>query len=278
MLTREAEGSLLTHAGPEIGVASTKCFIAQLANLLMFSIWLARRRGTMSEGEAGELVDATLSGDVEHVREELGDPNVQVASIGLAGENRVWFASIEQGKSSASRLGLGAVMGDNLATSILANSGNGVVHDAALRDLDGVAELPGFASFFRGWHPSYASPTIMLLGVNCPVRIGQATVMPGDVVLGRKAVPEYLQEDCRPDLLAAALAKLLEPENRKALRTVLLHHVVGEVNGKPGAWGHAVGGMGAITQAMARSAAARGVEIELEAPVREVLVERGRAA
>ena len=60
----------------------------------------------------------------------------------------------------------GAVMGDNLATSILANSGNGVVHDAALRDLDGVEELPGFASFFRGWHPSYASPTIMLLGVN----------------------------------------------------------------------------------------------------------------
>jgi len=92
----------------------------------------------------------------------------------------------------------GAVMGDNLATSILANSGNGVVHDAALRDLDGVEELPGFASFFRGWHPSYASPTIMLLGVNCPIRIGQATVMPGDVVLGRKDgvifVPAHLAE------------------------------------------------------------------------------------
>jgi regulator of RNase E activity RraA len=89
-------------------------------------------------------------------------------------------------------------MGDNLATSILANSGNGVVHDAALRDLDGVEELPGFASFFRGWHPSYASPTIMLLGVNCPIRIGLATVMPGDVVLGRKDgvifVPAHLAE------------------------------------------------------------------------------------
>ena len=58
---------------------------------------------------------------------------------------------------------------------------------------------------------------------------------------------------------------------------VLLHHVFGEVNGKKGAWGHAIGGMGAITQAMAKAAAARGVEIRVASPVREVLVEAGRA-
>ncbi|MFO1465015.1 MAG: NAD(P)/FAD-dependent oxidoreductase [Steroidobacteraceae bacterium] len=58
---------------------------------------------------------------------------------------------------------------------------------------------------------------------------------------------------------------------------VLMHHVFGEVNGKKGAWGHAVGGMGAITQAMAKCATARGVRIELSSPVREVLVESGRA-
>ena len=58
---------------------------------------------------------------------------------------------------------------------------------------------------------------------------------------------------------------------------VLLHHVFGEVNGKKGAWGHAIGGMGAITQAMAKAAAARGVEIRIASPVREVLVEGGRA-
>ena len=46
------------------------------------------------------------------IQEELKDPKVQVASIGLAGENRVYMASIEQGRSSASRLGIGAVMGD----------------------------------------------------------------------------------------------------------------------------------------------------------------------
>jgi len=48
----------------------------------------------------------------EMIKEELKDPNIQVAAIGLAGENRVFTASIEQGRSSASRLGLGAVMGD----------------------------------------------------------------------------------------------------------------------------------------------------------------------
>lgn len=58
---------------------------------------------------------------------------------------------------------------------------------------------------------------------------------------------------------------------------VLLHHVFGEVNGKKGAWGHAIGGMGAITQAMAKAAAARAVDIRTSCAVREILVEQGRA-
>ncbi len=48
----------------------------------------------------------------ELIRQELEEPDAAVASIGLAGENRVLFASIEQGRSSASRLGMGAIMGD----------------------------------------------------------------------------------------------------------------------------------------------------------------------
>jgi len=59
---------------------------------------------------------------------------------------------------------------------------------------------------------------------------------------------------------------------------VLLHHVFGEVNGKKGAWGHCVGGMGAITQFMADACCEAGVEISLEAPVARVLVDGGRAA
>ncbi len=58
---------------------------------------------------------------------------------------------------------------------------------------------------------------------------------------------------------------------------VLLHHCFGEVNGQRGRWGHVVGGMGRITELMADEARARGVSIELDAPVQRVVVERGRA-
>jgi phytoene dehydrogenase-like protein len=58
---------------------------------------------------------------------------------------------------------------------------------------------------------------------------------------------------------------------------VLLHHVLGEANGRRGVWGHAIGGMGAITQAMARAAGEHGVRIDVRSAVREIIVERGRA-
>jgi aldehyde:ferredoxin oxidoreductase len=54
----------------------------------------------------------------ELIRQELKEPKAQVAAIGLAGENRVYFASIEQGRSSASRGGIGAVMGDKRVKAI----------------------------------------------------------------------------------------------------------------------------------------------------------------
>src|SRR5262245_1648185 len=58
---------------------------------------------------------------------------------------------------------------------------------------------------------------------------------------------------------------------------VMLHHAFGEVNGKKGVWGHAIGGMGAITEAMAKAARAAGADITLDAGVREVIVEQDRA-
>jgi phytoene dehydrogenase-like protein len=59
---------------------------------------------------------------------------------------------------------------------------------------------------------------------------------------------------------------------------VLLHHVFGEAAGVEGAWGHAVGGMGAITQAMAKACREEGVEILLDTPIDEIIVEKERAA
>jgi phytoene dehydrogenase-like protein len=58
---------------------------------------------------------------------------------------------------------------------------------------------------------------------------------------------------------------------------VLLHHLLGELNGKRGVWGHAIGGMGAVTQAIAKAACEQGVCIGLGCEVNEIIVERGRA-
>ena len=58
---------------------------------------------------------------------------------------------------------------------------------------------------------------------------------------------------------------------------VLMHHAFGEVNGQKGLWGHAIGGMGAITQAMAKSARNKGVVIETDKAVEKILIKDGRA-
>ncbi|MDH3642836.1 MAG: NAD(P)/FAD-dependent oxidoreductase [Gammaproteobacteria bacterium] len=58
---------------------------------------------------------------------------------------------------------------------------------------------------------------------------------------------------------------------------VLLHHVFGEANGQQGQWGHAIGGMGAITQAMLREAQARGVTVRTEAAVEQVRISNRKA-
>lgn len=91
----------------------------------------------------------------------------------------------------------GTLIGDNLGNAIFARSGNGVVFDGSLRDLEGLEEIEGFNAFVRGWHPS-AIKDMILSGVNVPIRIGGATVLPGDVVLAKREgiifIPAHLAE------------------------------------------------------------------------------------
>jgi regulator of RNase E activity RraA len=91
----------------------------------------------------------------------------------------------------------GTLIGDNLGNSIFTKTGNGVVFDGSLRDLEGLEELAGFNAFVRGWDPSYLQE-MMLLGLNSPIRIGQALVLPGDVVLAKREgvifIPAHLAE------------------------------------------------------------------------------------
>ncbi|MGB9416325.1 MAG: glutamine--fructose-6-phosphate transaminase (isomerizing) [Acidobacteriaceae bacterium] len=68
-IAREAHGTIYTHAGPEIGVASTKAFTAQLIALFLFAMHLAQTRGTLAEGESKSLADALthVPGKIEEI-------------------------------------------------------------------------------------------------------------------------------------------------------------------------------------------------------------------
>lgn len=98
----------------------------------------------------------------------------------------------------------GPTVGDNLGNSIYTKTGNGIVYDGAIRDINGLKDLGAFTSFFRSYHPSHhlnnpdARLNTTLVGINTPTRIGVATVMPGDVVLGRDGgvifIPPHLAE------------------------------------------------------------------------------------
>ncbi len=99
----------------------------------------------------------------------------------------------------------GPTIGDNLGNSIYAKTGNGIVYQGAVRDINGLKEIGGFTSFFKSYHPSHhlnsaeRALNTTLVGINQPTRIGAATCMPGDVVLGRDGgvlfIPPHLAEE-----------------------------------------------------------------------------------
>jgi len=92
----------------------------------------------------------------------------------------------------------GTLIGDNLGNSIYAKSQRGVIFYGSVRDQEGLSEIKGFNGWIKGADPSYIQQ-MMLVSINTPIRIGRATVLPGDVVLAKKYgvifIPAYLVED-----------------------------------------------------------------------------------
>jgi regulator of RNase E activity RraA len=92
----------------------------------------------------------------------------------------------------------GTLIGDNLGNSIYAKSKRGVIFYGSVRDQEGLSEIEGFNGWIKGSDPSYIMQ-MSLTSINAPVRIGRATVMPGDVVLAKKFgvifIPAHLVED-----------------------------------------------------------------------------------
>jgi len=92
----------------------------------------------------------------------------------------------------------GTLIGDNLGNSIYAKSQRGVIFYGSVRDQEGLSEIKGFNGWIKGSDPSYIQQ-MMLVSINAPIRVGRATVLPGDVVLAKKYgvifIPAYLVED-----------------------------------------------------------------------------------
>jgi regulator of RNase E activity RraA len=100
----------------------------------------------------------------------------------------------------------GPSIGDNVGNAIYAKSRNGIVYDGAVRDINGLDELPDFVAFVRTYDPSHHYGSLKtgkllnstMVSINAPTRIGHVMVMPGDVVLGRNGgvifIPPQLAE------------------------------------------------------------------------------------
>ena len=118
----------------------------------------------------------------------------------------------------------GPSIGDNVGNAIYARSGNGIVYDGAVRDINGLRELPNFTAFYRAYDPSHHFGRIgdegrplnsTMTAINSPTRIGHAAVMPGDVVLGRDGGVIFI-----PPQLAM---RVVQESERTRLRDIFGH-------------------------------------------------------
>ena len=162
-------------------------------------------------------------------------------------------------------------------------AGDGAAYDRYNEDLAVVVRLvkkwilrapPGAGAGLRGW-PALAALGKDLVGLSTDeVRTVHefATKSAGDIL------DRYFEGDMAKALFAfdGIVGNFASPYT-PGTAYVLLHHLFGEAAGVRGAWGHAIGGMGAITQAMAAACREAGVDIVLNTPVSEVIVEKGRA-
>ncbi len=112
----------------------------------------------------------------------------------------------------------GTFAGDNLGTAIYARSHNALVVDGSIRDVTGISEIHGFQVFVRDVDPS-ALRDVTLVGLNVPIRIGHATVLPGDIAVsdpeGITFIPPQL---CEKVADSAELTHLVDEWGHQMLR------------------------------------------------------------
>jgi regulator of RNase E activity RraA len=147
----------------------------------------------------GRVVTARYSPtrpDIEALIKERGK------NEGRTGNTNAWPIQVLQKgdvyvAEAFGKIAQGTLIGDNLGASIFNKTGNGVIFDGAARDLSGLAQIKGFNAYVRDFHPSFLEE-VVLIGLNSPIRIGGAVVLPGDLVLSEKEgvlfIPAHMAE------------------------------------------------------------------------------------
>lgn len=154
-----------------VGRAVTAVFVPQRPDFNSYVIEMAAKEGKTSRAQNTWVIDSLVKDDV------------MVVDL---------FGKIKDG----------TIIGDNLATTMMTRAGTGLVVDGAVRDVTGIMEIKGFKVFARDFDPSALAETT-LAGINVPIRIGNATVLPGDIVIsdpsGITFVPAHLAEKVADD-------------------------------------------------------------------------------
>ncbi len=148
--------------------------------------WMIIRPDSVMVGRAVTAQYLPLRPDYDKIIKDKGKSEARIGStnswpIDVLTDGDIYVAD------SYNKMADGTLIGDNLGNAIYAKSHRGVVFYGSVRDIEGLEEINGFNGWIKGYDPSYIQQ-MMLGGINVPVRIGRATVLPGDVVLAKKVV------------------------------------------------------------------------------------------
>jgi len=207
-LTPEWTGERTADGRPHV---SDK-FLQRLKNVGMEEAWgILRNKGYQNQFEGDWMVihpDSVMTGRVVTAQYLPLRPDLDKLvrdkgkAEGRIGNTNSWPIDVLKDgdiyvADSYGKIADGTLIGDNLGNAIYAHSHRGVIFYGSVRDMEGLSEIDGFNGWVKGYDPSYIQQ-MMLGGINVPIRIGRATVLPGDVVLAKKGgvifIPAHLVE------------------------------------------------------------------------------------
>jgi 4-hydroxy-4-methyl-2-oxoglutarate aldolase len=210
-LTSDWKGERFPDGRPKVSDA----ILQRLKNISIEDVWgVLRNKGFMNQFEGDWTIiqpDSSMTGRVVTAQYMPLRPDYdkyvkqqgKIENRSQQGGTNSWPIDILTNgdvyvADSYGKIADGTLIGDNLGNSIYARSQRGVIFYGSVRDQEGLNEIKGFNGWIKGSDPSYISQ-MMLTAINVPIRIGRATVLPGDVVLAKKYgvifIPAYLVEE-----------------------------------------------------------------------------------